>query len=87
MIGVTLAVLFVSLASANWMSQPTLLPALSFGVVTVLIPFVTIQPAFGLGIASSKTLHPNKARLKSLMTHTVFGIGLWLWARLLSGIL
>jgi hypothetical protein len=84
-IGVTLAVLFVSLASAGWISRPTLLPALVFGVVTVLVPFLTIQPAFGLGIASSKTPHPNRARLKSVMTHTVFGVGLWLWARLLGG--
>jgi hypothetical protein len=86
LIGVTLAVLFVSLVSPEWMAQPTLPPALVFGVVTVLIPFFTIQPAFGLGVASSKMPHPNKARLKSVMTHTVFGIGLWLWARLLSGI-
>jgi hypothetical protein len=86
LIGVTLAVLFVSLAPAGWVAQPTLLPALLFGVVTVLMPFFTIQPAFGLGVASSNTAHPTKARLKSLMTHTVFGVGLWLSARLLSGI-
>ena len=84
-IGVALAVLFVFLAPPGWIEQPTLLPAVVFGVATVLIPFFTIQPAFGLGVASSKTAHPNKARLKSVMTHTVFGAGLWLWARLLGG--
>ncbi len=86
MIGIALAVLFVCLASDRWLARPTLLPAVAFGVVTVLIPFLTIQPAFGLGVASSKTLRPNSARLKSLGTHTVFGVGLWLAARLLGGL-
>lgn len=83
-IGATFAVLFVSVASTTWLANPTLLPALAFGVATVLVPFLTIQPAFGLGIASSKTPHPFRARLKSLTTHTVFGAGLWLFAYLLS---
>jgi hypothetical protein len=48
------------------------------------VPFFTMQPSFGLGIAASKTPHPNQARLKSLMTHTVFGVGLYLSAALLS---
>jgi hypothetical protein len=82
-IGATFAVAFVSLTSSSWLARPTLLPALAFGVATVLVPFLTIQPAFGLGIASSKVPHPARARLKSLMTHTVFGIGLWLCAHLL----
>jgi hypothetical protein len=86
LIGVTLAVVFVSLVSAGWLARPTLLPALAFGVATVVMPFFTIQPAFGFGIASSKTPHPNKARLKSVTTHTVFGVGLWLWASLLGGV-
>lgn len=84
MIGATFAVVFVWLASSGWLARPTLLPALAFGLATVLVPFFTMQPALGLGIASSKTPHPNKARLKSVMTHTVFGLGLWLWASLLA---
>jgi hypothetical protein len=84
MIGATFGVLFVSIASAGWLARPTLLPALLFGVATVVVPFFTMQPAFGLGIAASKTPHPNQARLKSLVTHSVFGIGLWLGAELLS---
>lgn len=84
LIGTTLALGFVFLASPAWLLQPTLLPALAFGLVTVLIPFLVMQPALGLGIASSKTGNPGQARLKSLMTHTIFGLGLYLWARLLS---
>jgi hypothetical protein len=84
LIGTGLGLVFVLLASEAWLARPTLLPALAFGIATVLVPFLTLQPSFGLGIAASKTPHPNMARLKSLMTHTVFGVGLYAWAYLLS---
>ena len=86
LIGTTFAVLFVLLASEGWLARPTLLPALAFGAATVVVPFFTMQPSFGLGIAASKTPHPNRARLKSLMTHTVFGVGLYISAALLSAV-
>ena len=86
-IGVVFALLFVSVASWNWLEHPTLLPALAFGVVTTLVPYFVMQPAFGLGIAASKTPRPAQARIKSLMTHTVYGVGLYLWAMLLRPLL
>jgi hypothetical protein len=39
-----------------------------------------MQPSFGLGIASSKTTNPKQARLRSVMNHSVFGLGLYLTA-------
>ena len=79
-IGVVLAVAFVVLASGEWLARPTLLPALAYGVGTVVFPFFLMQPSLGLGIAASHTSNPMQARLKSLATHTVFGIGLYLCA-------
>jgi hypothetical protein len=78
-IGVVLAVAFV-LASGEWLTRPTLLPALLYGVGTVVFPFFLMQPSLGLGIAASRTPNPTQARLKSLATHTVFGVGLYLCA-------
>ena len=86
LIGTTFALLFVLLVSEGWLAQPTLLPALAFGITTVIVPFFTMQPSFGLGIAASKTPHPNRARLKSLMTHTMFGLGLYVSAMLLGAV-
>lgn len=83
-IGIAFGLLFVLLVSEAWIQRPTLLPALAFGVATVVVPFFTMQPSFGLGIAASKTPHPSQARLKSLATHSVFGLGLYLTAWLLS---
>jgi hypothetical protein len=79
-IGIAFAVVFVTLASAEWLAGPTLLPALLYGIATVAIPFFIMQPALGLGVASSKAANPTQARLKSLATHTVFGLGLYVCA-------
>ena len=83
-IGVLFALVLVFLASGDWLARPTLLPALLVGIGTVLFPFLVMQPSFGLGIAASRTPHPTWARLKSLMTHAVFGIGLYASAVVVS---
>jgi uncharacterized membrane protein YagU involved in acid resistance len=78
-IGVVFALAFV-LASGDWLARPTVLPAVLYGIATVVFPFFILQPSFGLGMAASRTPHPMRARLKSLMTHTIFGIGLYVCA-------
>lgn len=79
-IGVAYALLFIALVSDRWLERPTVLPALLFGIVTVIAPFLVMQPAFGLGVAASNTPKPTQARLRSLMAHTVFGLGLYVCA-------
>lgn len=79
-IGVAFALVFLALQSGDWLAHPTLLSALLYGMATVVFPLFIMQPALGLGIAASKTPKPLQARLKSLLTHTVFGIGLYLCA-------
>ena len=79
-IGVVFALVFVVLASDDWLARPTLLPALLYGIGTVVFPFFIMQPSLGLGVAASKTPKPTQARLKSLATHTVFGVGLYVCA-------
>jgi len=77
-IGVVLALVFVALASGDWLARPTVLPALLYGIATVVFPLFVMQPSLGLGVAASRTPRPAQARLKSLVTHTVFGVGLYL---------
>ena len=84
LIGITFAVVFVALAGESWLRQPTPLPALAYGIVTVLAPFAIMQPLFGLGFAASKTANPTAARLRSLMNHAAFGAGLYLFAWLVN---
>ncbi len=79
-IGIVLAVAFVVPASGEWLARPTLLPALLYGIGTIVFPFFLMQPSLGLGIAASRTPNPTQARLKSLATHTIFGVGLYFCA-------
>lgn len=79
-IGILYAGLLVAFVRVDWLSAPTALPAMIIGIVTVAAPFFIMQPAMGLGIASSKAPKPNLARLRSFAAHTVFGLGLYLSA-------
>ena len=76
-IGAGLALGLLVVASREWLVRPALVPALLWGVGTVVFPLLVMQPALGLGVASSKTASPTQARLKSLATHMVFGVGLY----------
>jgi hypothetical protein len=79
-IGLTFAAVLLSTFGLKWARSPSLLPALFIGIVTVLAPLLILQPALGAGIASSKTPTPVLNCIKSLVTHTVFGFGLYLAA-------
>lgn len=84
LIGVLFATAFVVVAGSSWLQRPSLLPAIGFGVITVVAPFFIMQPLFGLGVAASRASNPGQARLRSLMNHTVFGVGLYLFGAGLS---
>jgi hypothetical protein len=86
-IGVVFGLVFVALTSGDWLARPTVLPALLYGIGTVVFPFFIMQPSFGLGIAASRTPNPTQARLKSLATHIVFGVGLYICGLVVSYVL
>lgn len=77
LIGIAFAALLIGIWGESWIRNPMIGPALAVGIGTVAAPFLIMQPAMGAGIAASKTQHPISARLQSLVTHTVFGIGLY----------
>lgn len=77
LIGVAFAGALLAICGLSWVRQPTLAPALAVGIVTVAAPFLLMQPGMGAGIAASRTPRPHAARVQSLVTHTVFGLGLY----------
>lgn len=81
-IGILFALLLLAIWGPAWAARPTLLPALAVGIATVAAPFLILQPGMGAGIAASRTPKPGVARLRSLMAHASFGVGLYLagWA-------
>ena len=84
LIGIALAGLLLAICGLAWMRQPTLGPALAFGIATVAAPYLLMQPGMGAGIAASRTPRPNAARVQSLVTHAVFGVGLYAAAVVLN---
>lgn len=79
-IGVAFSFLLFSIYGLEWGRSPALLPALAVGVGTVVAPLFVLQPAFGAGVLSSRTPRPVFNSLKSVATHTIFGLGLYLSA-------
>jgi hypothetical protein len=83
-IGVLFAGMLLAACGLDWVHQPSPGAAIAFGILTVAAPFFVMQPGMGFGIAASKTPKPNVARLRSLATHTIFGLGLYASALLLA---
>ncbi|MEO8484309.1 MAG: DUF2938 domain-containing protein [Acidobacteriota bacterium] len=79
-IGITFSALLLWTNGLGWARSPSLLPALFMGIVTVAAPLFILQPGMGAGIASRKTPTPVFNRMKSLVTHAVFGLGMYLAA-------
>jgi hypothetical protein len=79
-IGLTFAALTTAVFGLSWARAPSLGPALLVGLVTVVAPLLVLQPALGAGVLSSKTPRPVFNSVKSLATHTVYGVGLYLAA-------
>lgn len=83
-VGVVFATVLVGLQGTQWLRSPSLLPALAVGICTVAAPLFVMQPAMGSGFAASRTPTPIKNCLRSLANHTVFGLGLYLSARVIA---
>ncbi len=79
-IGVAFAAVLLAATGPDWAAAPTPGPALLTGALTVAMPFLVMQPAFGLGIAASATPAPWSARRRSLVNHLIFGCALYVAA-------
>jgi hypothetical protein len=85
-IGMGFALLMPVFQGWDWIRHPTLAPALIVGIATVVAPLFVMQPAMGAGIAASRAPRPGAARVQSLVTHTVFGIGLYAAAMVINSL-
>lgn len=82
-IGIFFTWLLIAYMGSEWLVNPTFIPALLTGIISVIAPFFLMQPSFGFGIAASHTPQPNIARLRSLIAHGSFGIGIYISAMIL----
>jgi len=77
LIGIAFAAVLLAIWGLDWARHPTIGPALIVGLGSVAAPFLLMQPGMGAGIAASRTPRPAAARLESLVTHGIFGLGLY----------
>jgi hypothetical protein len=77
LIGIAFAAVLLAIWGLEWARHPTIGPALIVGIGGVAAPFLVMQPGMGAGIAASRTPRPSAARLQSLVTHAIFGLGLY----------
>ncbi|MBN9370634.1 MULTISPECIES: DUF2938 domain-containing protein [unclassified Hydrogenophaga] len=84
LVGIAYAALLIAALGPDWLAQPTVLPALVFGLATVAAPWLVMQPAMGAGFLALKTPTPLKNCLRNLANHAVFGAGLYLAAAALA---
>jgi len=85
--GIAFAAGLLAFWGTGWIVRPTLFPALCVGLVTIIFPFFVMHPCLGLGIAASNLPHPDAARLRSLMAHASFGLGLYVSAQIAALVL
>lgn len=85
-VGIVFAAALVLLQGVGWIQQPAFVPALLTGVATVSMPLLVMQPAMGLGFAASKTPTPLKNCARSVANHTVFGVGMYVAAIAVAGL-
>ncbi|WP_347262458.1 DUF2938 domain-containing protein [Rudaea sp.] len=77
LIGISYAAILLGIWGLAWIHHPRIGPALIVGIGTVAAPFLVMQPGMGAGIAASRTPRPAAARFQSLVTHAIFGLGLY----------
>jgi len=78
--GIAFASVLLAVWGLDWARSPTLAPALIVGIGSVAAPFLVMQPGMGAGLAARRMPRPGHVRLHSLITHAVFGCGLYLAA-------
>jgi hypothetical protein len=76
-VGCIYAALYLMYVSVAQAGQPTLVSAVLFGLVTILSPWLLMQPALGLGVCASRAPRANLVRMQNLIIHTIFGVVLY----------
>jgi hypothetical protein len=86
LIGISFSFVLIIVFGNGWLEKPLLVPAILIGLATIIAPLFIMQPALGFGIASSNLPNPIVRVFKSIITHLIYGTGLYLSALLINKI-
>lgn len=76
-VGILFAAALLLIWGLGWARNPSFLPALIVGLVTVGCGWFILQPGMGAGIAASKRSNAGQVRVLNIVGHVVFAIGLY----------
>ncbi len=83
-VGILYGILLALIVPPEWFAAPSFVLPWLVGMVTVAAGWFLLQPGLGIGWAASKTPNPWKVRALNLVAHTVFALGMFVIALLLS---
>jgi hypothetical protein len=76
-VGIVFAAALIAIFGLGWTRQPTFIPALIVGYVTIGCGWFILQPGMGAGIAASRRDNAMQIRMLNILGHTVFALGLY----------
>ena len=76
-IGAGYGMLVLAWGGEGWFEAPRLREPLLVSWALLVLPYFVMMPGLGQGIAARYAPSPVKARLKSVVGHTVFGVGMY----------
>lgn len=75
-VGVAYAMIYMAILS--WLElAPSFGSAVLFGMITLLAPWMIMQPGMGLGFFAASTPNPPLVRCMNVAAHSIFGLGLY----------
>ncbi len=80
-VGIAFAALYLFATMRLGVSPRSVIPAVTFGLVTCVFPWLLMFPAMGFGVFGTRGPAETQLFLSSLASHVAFGIGIWLGAR------
>lgn len=83
-IGIAYGLLLVGLWGVEWLREPALLHSMILALALLVAPYFILMPGMGSGIAGAKSPKPNVTRLKSVVGHSVFGLGMYATALMIE---
>lgn len=76
-VGILFAAALLGIWGLAWAREPTFIPALIVGWVTIGCGWFILQPGMGAGVAASRRPNAMQIRALNVLGHTVFALGLY----------
>ena len=78
--GIVFAGAYLIIVYGPMASEPNIANGLVFGLVTLVFPWLVLQPALGFGVCAAKLPNRGTVRTQNFASHLVFGAGLYIGA-------